>query len=176
MHGLRIIWKILATIANLATKQFVFLHPSGNAKLRALLQGTFLHRLFLCGSWTDVFSLLSCFRDDQAVCLHHVLPIFRTFNPNVYIGSTSSFVLDREHSRYRKLLQVQQNKFVLAEVALRFWNRVGNFWLWSILLLSYLSSLVCGGCSGRSLGVGPSLAGLAGAARSVLKLVMKAPI
>ena len=74
MHGLRIIWKILATIANLATKQFVFLHPSGNAKLRALLQGTFLHRLFLCGSWTDVFSLLSCFRDDQAVCLHHVLP------------------------------------------------------------------------------------------------------
>ena len=100
----------------------------------------------------------------------------QNFQPKFYIGSTSSFVLDREHSRYRKLLQVQQNKFVLAEVALRFWNRVGNFWLWSILLLSYLSSLVCGGCSGRSLGVGPSLAGLAGAARSVLKLVMKAPI
>ena len=47
-------------------------------------------------------------------------------------GSTSSFVLDREHSRYRKFLQVQQNKFVLAEVALRFWCRFDNFWLWSV--------------------------------------------
>ena len=43
--------------------------------------------------------------------------------------------LDREHSRYRKFLQVQQNKFVLAEVALRFWCRFvpiytnkSNFW------------------------------------------------
>ena len=42
------------------------------------------------------------------------------------------FVLDREHSRYRKFLQVQQNKFVLAEVALRFWCRFDNFWMWSV--------------------------------------------
>ena len=51
----------------------------------------------------------------------------------LYIGSTSSFVLNREHSRYRKFLQVQQTKFVLAEVALRFWSRYDNFWIWSIL-------------------------------------------
>jgi hypothetical protein len=44
-------------------------------------------------------------------------------------------VLDREHSRYRKFLQVQESKFVLAEVALRFWNRFDNFWMWSILPL-----------------------------------------
>ena len=29
-------------------------------------------------------------------------------------------------------LQVQQNKFVLAEVALRFWCRFDNFWMWSV--------------------------------------------
>ena len=38
----------------------------------------------------------------------------QNFQPKFYIGSTSSFVLDREHSRYRKLLQVQQNKFVFG--------------------------------------------------------------
>ena len=54
------------------------------------------------------------------------------FQPKFYVGSTSSFVLDREHSRYRKFLQVQQNKFVLAEVALRFWCRFDNFWMWSV--------------------------------------------
>ena len=31
-----------------------------------------------------------------------------------------------------KFLQVQQNKFVLAEVALRFWCRFDNFWMWSV--------------------------------------------
>ena len=54
------------------------------------------------------------------------------FQPKFYVGSTSSFVLDREHSRYRKFLQVQQHKFVLAEVALRFWFRFDNFWMWSV--------------------------------------------
>ena len=54
------------------------------------------------------------------------------FQPKFYVGSTSSFVLDREHSRYRKFLQVQQHKFVLAEVALRFWCRFDNFWMWSV--------------------------------------------
>ena len=59
----------------------------------------------------------------------HTLPISNRSS----VGSTSSFVLGREHSRYRKFLQVQQNKFVLAEVALRFWCRYDNFWMWSIL-------------------------------------------
>jgi hypothetical protein len=58
--------------------------------------------------------------------------ILRISNRSFYVGSASSFVLDREHSRYRKFLQVQQNRFVLAEVALRFWCRYDNFWMWSI--------------------------------------------
>ena len=57
-------------------------------------------------------------------------PPLRCFWPSA--RRVSSFVLGREHSRYRKFLQVQQNKFVLAEVALRFWCRYDNFWMWSV--------------------------------------------
>ena len=60
-----------------------------------------------------------------------ILP-YCEFPTKVLCGLHSSFALDREHSRYRKFLQVQQNKFVLAEVALRFWCRFDNFWMWSV--------------------------------------------
>ena len=60
------------------------------------------------------------------------------FQPKFYLGSTSSFVLCRDDSRYRKFLQVQQNKFVLAEVALRFWCRYDNFWIWSVFPITEL--------------------------------------
>ena len=102
-----------------------------NSKLQALLKGTPMRRIFFCTSWDDLHVALQCFKHPQAVYLRfsHIA----NFQPKFYVGSTSSFVLDREHSRYRKFLQVQQNKFVLAEVALRFWCRFDNFWMWSVL-------------------------------------------
>ena len=113
--------------------QFVLLSPQGNKKLKALLRGTFLHRMFLFSSCDDLVSLVSSFQTEQAVYLRfsHI----PNFQPKFYIGSTSSTILDREHSRFRKFNQVQQNKFVLAEVALRFWNKFDNFWMWSIFPL-----------------------------------------
>ena len=89
-----------------------------------------MQRIFFCTSWDDLHVALQCFKHPQAVYLRfcHIA----NFQPKFYVGSTSSFVLDREHSRYRKFLQVQQNKFVLAEVALRFWCRFDNFWMWSV--------------------------------------------
>ena len=113
--------------------QYVFLSPNANKKLRAILQGTFLHRLFRFSSLEQLTSLIQSFHTNQAVYIRfsHIT----NFQPKFYIGSTSSTVLDREHTRFRKFIQVQQNKFVLAEVALRFWNRFDNFWMWSILPL-----------------------------------------
>ena len=113
--------------------QYVLLSPLGNKKLKALLRGTFLHRFFFFSSIDDLVAFTGRFFDGQAVYLRfsHV----SNFQPKFYIGSTSSSVLDREHSRFRKFLQVQQNKFVLAEVAPRFWNKYDNFWLWSIFPL-----------------------------------------
>ena len=98
--------------------QYVLLHPKGNSKLQALLNGTPFQRIFFCTSWDDLKVSLNCFKHSHAVFFRfsHIA----NFQPMFYLGSTSSFVLDREHSRYRKFLQVQQNKFVLAEVALRF--------------------------------------------------------
>ena len=114
--------------------QYVLLSPNANKKLRAILQGTFFHRLFRFSSLEQLTSLIQSFHTNQAVYIRfsHIA----NFQPKFYIGSTSSTVLDREHTRFRKFIQVQQNKFVLAEVALRFWNRFGdNFWMWSILPL-----------------------------------------
>ena len=110
--------------------QYVLLHPKANSKLQALLRGTPLHRIFFFTSWDDLSVALECFKHPQAIYLRfsHIA----NFQPKFYLGSTSSFVLDREHSRYRKFLLVQQNKFVLAEVALRFWCRYDNFWMWSV--------------------------------------------
>ena len=110
--------------------QYVLLHPRANSKLQALLRGTPMQSIFFCTSWDDLHVALQCFKHPQAVYLRfcHIA----NFQPKFYVGSTSSFVLDREHSRYRKFLQVQQNKFVLAEVALRFWCRFDNFWMWSV--------------------------------------------
>ena len=114
--------------------QYVLLHPKANSKLQALLKGTPLRRIFFCTSWDDLTVAFQCFKHSQAVYVRfcHIA----NSQPKFYLGSTSSFVLDREHSRYRKFLQVQQNKFVLAEVADRFWmwsvfpiyTKKSNFW------------------------------------------------
>ena len=89
-------------------------------------------KFFFCTSWDDLNVAFQCFKHSTC-CLCSVFSHIANFQPKFYVGSTSSFVLDREHSRYRKFLQVQQNKFVLAEVALRFWCRYDNFWMWSDL-------------------------------------------
>ena len=122
-YGLRMIQSALMG-------QYVLLHPKANSKLQALLRGTPLGRIFFCSSWEELSEALVCFKHHEAVYL--LFSHIANFQPKFYIGSTSSFVLDREHSRYRKFLQVQQNKFVLAEVALRFWCRFDNFWMWSV--------------------------------------------
>ena len=80
--------------------QYVLLHPRANSKLQTLLKGTPLRRIFFCTSWDDLQVALQCFKHSQAVCVRfcHIA----NFQPKFYLGSTSSFVLDRKHSRYRK--------------------------------------------------------------------------
>ena len=47
--------------------QYVLLSPHGNKKLKALLQGTFLHRIFFFASVDDFVNLASGFFDEKAV-------------------------------------------------------------------------------------------------------------
>ena len=98
--------------------QYILLHPKGNSKMQALLGGIHFSRLFYCTSWDPLFPLLECFKQEQTV--YHLFSHIANFQPKFYIGSSSSFVLSREHTRYQKFLQVQQNKFVFAEVAFAF--------------------------------------------------------
>ena len=51
----------------------------------------------------------------------------------VYIGSTSQTICQRERTRFRKFQQVQQDKLVSAELAVRFWALKDNFWGWCIV-------------------------------------------
>ena len=93
----------------------------------------FFTECFMFSSCDDLVSLLRSFHVEQAVYLR--FSHLSNFHSKFYIGSTSSTILDREHTRFRKFIQVQQNKFAMAEVALRFRNRFDNFWMWSIFPL-----------------------------------------
>ena len=91
------VFRILQT---LLMGQYVLLSPHGDTKLKALLRGTFLHRMFLFSSGDDLVSLVRSFHVEQAVYLRFShLPNFQT---KFYSGSTSSTILDREHTRFRK--------------------------------------------------------------------------
>ena len=48
-----------------------------------------------------------------------------------YVGSASHGVLDREHSRFRKYLQLTNDRLVQAELSFRFWRDHDNLFVWS---------------------------------------------
>ena len=69
-HGFRILQTLLMG-------QHVLLSPNGNKKLRALLQGTFLHRMFRFSSFEYLTTLIQFFYTEQAVYLRFShMPIF----------------------------------------------------------------------------------------------------
>ena len=47
-----------------------------------------------------------------------------------YVGSTEQAVHLREATRFRKFKQVQQDKLVSAELCIRYWHKMDNFWDW----------------------------------------------
>ena len=70
--------------------QYVLLSPSGNKKLKALLKGAVLQRMFLFSFCDDLVFLVRSFFDEQAVYLR--FSHLSNFQPKFYIGSTSSTV------------------------------------------------------------------------------------
>ena len=73
-----------------------------------------------------------------------VLPdwLFLRFVPKIYRSSwtlssltatlklVDTFVLHREHSRYRKFLQLQRDQHAFFEPALHYWRRAQNYWFY----------------------------------------------
>ena len=75
-----------------------------NSKLFALLRGTFCHGLFTFATPDQFVELSHNFFTCESVYVRfsHIA----AFQPKFYIGSTSSFILDQEHSRFRKFLTI----------------------------------------------------------------------
>ena len=126
--------------------QYGLLHPSGNSNLRAPLRGTFFHRLFLCVSWTDLFSLLSSFRDDQAV--YDRFSHIQNFQPKFYIGSTLSFalgsgtfLLQKTPASATEHIRFGQSRLALLEPIWQFLDVHPPAVQWQIQLLGFGASL-----------------------------------
>ena len=64
-------------------------------------------------------------------CVYLRFTHINNFQPKFYIGSASHHVLDREHSRTRKYLQLTHDRLVQAELALRFWREHQNLLVWA---------------------------------------------
>jgi hypothetical protein len=69
------------------------------------------------------------FLQPNAVCIRfaHIV----NMQPKLYVGSATHSSMDREHSRTRKYFQLEHNKLVRAEFALRFWRDHQNLLIWA---------------------------------------------
>ena len=100
-----------------------------NSKLKSILEGC----TNLDSAWgSDLMSHIRfswVFFNPAAVYIRftHV----SNFQVKFYIGSATHSVLDREHSRFRKYLQLTHERLVQAELSLRFWRDHDNLFVWS---------------------------------------------
>ena len=82
------------------------------------------------GIFHALFSLfMKDFLQPNAVCIRftHIV----NMQPKLYVGSATRSSMDREHSRTRKYFQLEHNKLVQAEFALRFWRDHQNLLIWA---------------------------------------------
>ena len=90
-----------------------------NSKLRSILEGC----ANLRSVWSSDFDSHSRFSETffQPDAVYIRFTHVSNLSPKFYIGSASHGVLHREHSRFRKFLQLKNGRLVQAELALRFW-------------------------------------------------------
>ena len=98
-----------------------------NRKLKAILEGC-ANLNHLWGSSLESHQLFS---QDFFLpnCVYLRFAHINNFQPKFYIGSASHHVLDRGHSRTRKYFQLTHDRFVQAELALRFWREQQNLFV-----------------------------------------------
>lgn len=98
-----------------------------NCKLKAILEGCAnLNHL-----WGSTLESHQLFSQDFFLpnCVYLRFAHINNFQPKFYIGSASHHVLDRGHSRTRKYFQLTHDRFVQAELALRFWREQQNLFV-----------------------------------------------
>ena len=101
---------------------------NSNQKLRSILEGC----ANLRSVWSSDFASHSRFADTffQPDAVYIRFTHVSNLQPKFYIGSAAHGVLHREHSRFRKFLQLQNDKLVQAELSLRYWGDHNNLFIW----------------------------------------------
>ena len=103
-----------------------------NQKLKSILEGC-TNLTLLWGSTLSTLPAHSLFSkpffQSQSVYIRftHIM----NMQPKFYVGSAMHHTLDREYNRSRKYLQLNNERLVQAELALRYWQEYDNLYIWA---------------------------------------------
>ena len=100
-----------------------------NPKLKSILEGR-ADLQYLWGFTLHSHNLFSRqFFQPQSVYIRftHI----QSMQPKFYVGSAMHHVMDREHSRSRKYLQLANERLVQTELALRYWQEHDSLYIWA---------------------------------------------
>ena len=103
-----------------------------NQKLKSILEGC-TNLTLLWGSTLSTLPAHSLFSkpffQSQSVYIRftHIM----NMQPKFYVGSAMHHTLDREYNRSRKYLQLNNERLVQAELALRYWQEHDNLYIWA---------------------------------------------
>ena len=107
------------------------LHPNSN--LKAILEGCANLRAVWSSDFESHLRFSETFFQSDAVYIRFTHISY--MQPKFYIGSAAHGVLHREHSRFRKYLQLKNDRLVQAELALRYCRDHDNLFVWCPLPL-----------------------------------------
>eukprot|EP00435_Cladocopium_sp_Y103_P039728 s2481_g10.t1 len=102
-----------------------------NAKLKAILEGCANLRYVWSPHLTDHAFFMQDFFQPNSVYIRftHI----QNLQPKFYLGSSGNGVMSREHSRFRKFLQLDNDPLVQAELSLRYWHEQNSLFTWTSL-------------------------------------------
>ena len=100
-----------------------------NPKLKSILEGC-ADLQHLWGTTLHSHNLFSR-QFFQPQCVYIRFTHITNMQPKFYLGSAMHHTLDREYSRSRKYFQLTHERWVQAELALRYWHEHDNLYIWA---------------------------------------------
>eukprot|EP00435_Cladocopium_sp_Y103_P016270 s5559_g4.t1 len=111
---------------------FMIIHGlNPNSKLKAILEACASLRYLWSPHVSDHAFFMQDFFQPNSVYIRftHI----QNLQPKFYIGSSANGVMSREHSRFRKFLQLGNDRLVQAELSLRYWHEQNSLFTWAPL-------------------------------------------
>eukprot|EP00435_Cladocopium_sp_Y103_P038107 s728_g10.t1 len=111
---------------------FMIIHGlNPHSKLKAILEACASLRYLWSPHMSDHAFFMQDFFQPNSVYIRftHI----QNLQPKFYIGSSVNGVMSREHSRFRKFLQLGNDRLVQAELSLRYWHEQNSLFTWAPL-------------------------------------------